>query len=121
MRIEGPEGYVLEAVSSMSEITRDPVDLVSHACGRHHQYPDGFALFTGTMFAPTDDRDGLNQGFTHKRGDIVQISTPQLGALVNTVTASEEAPAWEFGIRDLMRNLASRGLLESAREPAQAS
>jgi fumarylacetoacetate (FAA) hydrolase family protein len=121
MRIEGPEGYVLEAVSSMSEITRDPVDLVSHACGRHHQYPDGFALFTGTMFAPTDDRDGLNQGFTHKRGDIVQISTPQLGALVNTVTASEEAPAWEFGIRDLMRNLASRGLLESAREAAQAS
>jgi fumarylacetoacetate (FAA) hydrolase family protein len=121
MRIEGPEGYVLEAVSSMSEITRDPVDLVSHAFGRHHQYPDGFALFTGTMFAPTDDRDGLNQGFTHKRGDIVQISTPQLGALVNTVTASEEAPAWEFGIRDLMRNLASRGLLESAREAAQAS
>jgi fumarylacetoacetate (FAA) hydrolase family protein len=121
MRIEGPEGYVLEAVSSMSEITRDPVDLVSHAYGRHHQYPDGFALFTGTMFAPTDDRDAPNQGFTHKRGDIVQISTPQLGALVNTVTVSEEAPAWAFGIRDLMRNLASRGLLDSAREPAQAS
>jgi fumarylacetoacetate (FAA) hydrolase family protein len=121
MRIEGPEGYVLEAVSSMSEITRDPVDLVSHAYGRHHQYPDGFALFTGTMFAPTDDRDAPNQGFTHKRGDIVHISTPQLGALVNTVTVSEEAPAWAFGIRDLMRNLASRGLLDSAREPAQAS
>jgi len=121
MRVEGPEGYVLEAVSSMREITRDPVDLVNHAYGRHHQYPDGFALFTGTMFAPTDDRDAPNQGFTHKRGDIVQISTPQLGALVNTVTASEEAPAWEFGIRDLMRNLASRGLLNSAREAAQTS
>lgn len=111
LRIEGLEGYVLEAVSSMSEMSRDPLDLVEHAYGRHHQYPDGFALFTGTMFAPTEDRDTPGQGFTHKPGDVVSISTPKLGALVNTVTASEEAPAWSFGIRELMRNLASRDLL----------
>ena len=111
MRIEGPEGYVLEAVSSMSEMSRDPLDLVRHAHGRHHQYPDGFALFTGTMFAPTDDRNAPGQGFTHQAGDVVTISTPKLGALVNTVRASEEAPPWSFGIRDLMRSLAARGLL----------
>ena len=111
MRVEGPEGYVLEAVSSMSEMSRDPLELVSHAHGRHHQYPDGFALFTGTMFAPTDDRDAPGQGFTHKKGDVVTISTPKLGALVNTVQAAEEAAPWAFGIRELIRTLASRGLL----------
>jgi fumarylacetoacetate (FAA) hydrolase family protein len=111
LRIEGPEGYVLEAVSSMSEMSRDVLELVEHAHGRHHQYPDGFALFTGTMFAPTDDRDEAGQGFTHKTGDVVSISTPRLGTLVNTVGACEDASEWTFGVRALMRNLASRGLL----------
>ena len=121
LRIEGPEGYVLEAVSSMSEISRDPLDLVGHAHGRHHQYPDGFALFTGTMFAPTDDRTAPGQGFTHQVGDVVAISTPRLGTLVNTVRAAEEAPAWSFGIRDLMRSLASRGLLAADTGSGQQS
>ena len=103
LRVEGPEGYVLEGASSMSEMSRDLQDLVRHACGRHHQYPDGFALFTGTMFAPTQDRDAPGQGFTHKEGDLVAISAPPLGTLVNTVTAAERAPAWTFGIRALMR------------------
>jgi len=111
LRVEGPDGYLLQAVSSMSEISRDLLELVGHACGDHHQYPDGFALFTGTMFAPTDDRDEPGQGFTHTTGDVVTISTPRLGALVNIVTASEQAPRWTFGVRSLMRNLAARGLL----------
>lgn len=111
LRIEGLEGYVLEAVSSMSEMSRDLLDLVRHAHGRHHQYPDGFALFTGTMFAPTDDRDLPGEGFTHKDGDVVSISTPLLGTLRNTVTAAEQAPAWTFGIRSLIANLAGRDLL----------
>lgn len=111
LRVEGPEGYVLEAVSSMSEMSRDVLELVQHAHGRHHQYPDGFALFTGTMFAPVDDRDTPGLGFTHKEGDVVAISTPALGMLVNTVTSSEQAPAWTVGVRALVRNLASRGLL----------
>jgi len=111
LRVEGPDGYLLQAVSSMSEISRDLLELVGHACGDHHQYPDGFALFTGTMFAPTDDRDEPGHGFTHTTGDVVTISTPRLGALVNTVTASEQAPRWTFGVRSLMRNLAGRGLL----------
>jgi fumarylacetoacetate (FAA) hydrolase family protein len=111
LRIDGPEGYVLEGVSSVGEISRDPLELVTHTLGAHHQYPDGFMLFTGTMFAPTEDRDQPGQGFTHKRDDVVAISSPRLGTLVNTVSSAEDAPDWTFGVRALMRNLATRGLL----------
>lgn len=112
LTITGAEdGYVLNGTSSMRHISRDPLDLVSQTIGRHHQYPDGMMLFLGTLFAPTQDRDQPGQGFTHKRGDHVEIATPALGRLVNRVTYSDEAPAWRFGIAALMRNLAARGLL----------
>jgi fumarylacetoacetate (FAA) hydrolase family protein len=108
--IEGPVGYRLEGHSSMAQISRDPEELVRQARSEHH-YPDGFALFLGTLFAPVQDRDEPGRGFTHKVGDIVTISTPKLGTLVNRVTTSNLAPAWTFGIRALMGNLAERGLL----------
>ncbi|MGI4746541.1 MAG: fumarylacetoacetate hydrolase family protein [Janthinobacterium lividum] len=107
--------YELRGSSSMSEISRDPLDLVSQTIGRHHQYPDGLMLFLGTLFAPTQDRDVPGQGFTHKQGDRVEIMAPSLGRLVNTVTFSDEAPAWTFGISALMRNLAQRGLVGAIR------
>ena len=110
LEIEGEDGFVLKGESSMDQISRDPTELVSQALS-HHDYPDGFALFLGTMFAPTQDRDALGQGFTHKRGDIVRVSTPRLGTLENKVTAAADAPRWTFGLSDLMRNLAGRGLL----------
>ena len=113
LRVEGADGFVLEGSSSVGEISRDLADLVRHAYGRHHQYPDGFVLFTGTMFAPIEDRDQVGLGFTHKPGDVVCISSPPLGALVNVVRAAEDAPQWTFGIRALMRNLAARGLLSA--------
>jgi fumarylacetoacetate (FAA) hydrolase family protein len=97
----------------MSEISRDPEELVRQALSEHH-YPDGFALFLGTLFAPTEDRDEAGRGFTHKIGDQVRISSPKLGTLVNTVTTSRDARPWTFGMRELMRNLASRGLLSNA-------
>jgi len=68
-------------------------------------------LFLGTMFAPTQDRHGPGQGFTHVVGDRVTVSTPQLGALVNQVTTSDLAPAWSYGVGALMRDLGRRGLL----------
>jgi fumarylacetoacetate (FAA) hydrolase family protein len=111
LRVEGVDGFVLDGRSSMAEISRDPADLVAQAWGRHHQYPDGFMLYCGTMFAPVQDRDGPGQGFTHHLGDRVVIATPALGALVNTVRLSTEAPEWVFGAGALMRNLAGRGLL----------
>jgi fumarylacetoacetate (FAA) hydrolase family protein len=122
LQITGRDGFQLQGSSAMSEISRDPVELVRHAHGPHHQYPDGFILFTGTMFAPTEDRDAPGEGFTHKEGDVVAISTPVLGTLVNTVTSSEAAPPWTFGIRALARNLAARGLLraDGPGEPATA-
>ena len=97
--------------SSLSQISRDPLDLVSQAIGPNHQYPDGFMLFLGTMFSPTQDRHGPGQGFTHVVGDVVSVCTPQLGALVNRVTTSDQAEPWTFGITALMQSLARRGLL----------
>jgi fumarylacetoacetate (FAA) hydrolase family protein len=108
--VEGTDNFRLEGGSSMSEISRDPEELVRQAMSEHH-YPDGFALFLGTLFAPVQDRDEPGRGFTHKEGDLVRISTPKIGTLVNRVTTSKAAPAWSFGIRDLMRNMADRGLL----------
>jgi fumarylacetoacetate (FAA) hydrolase family protein len=111
LRVDGPEGFTLEGSSSLSKISRDPLDLVSQAIGPHHAYPDGLMLFLGTMFAPTQDRHGPGQGFTHVVGDRVTISAPELGALENRVVHADQAPRWTFGIGALMRNLAGRGLL----------
>jgi fumarylacetoacetate (FAA) hydrolase family protein len=112
LRVEGADdGFVLEGVSHMSEISRDPADLVTQTWGRHHQYPDGFMLFLGTMFSPIKDRDSVGGGFTHHLGDKVTIATPQLGALINTVQLSTDVTPWTFGVRALYRNLAARGLL----------
>ena len=111
LEIAGTDGFVLDGVSSMSKISRDPLDIVTHAWGPYHQYPDGFVLFLGTMFSPVKDRGAPGMGFTHKIGDLVSISTPKLGRLVNRVTTSDKAPPWTFGISALMRNLAARGLL----------
>jgi fumarylacetoacetate (FAA) hydrolase family protein len=110
LRIEGPEGYVLNGRSAMDQISRDPEELVRQTLSEH-QYPDGFALFLGTLFAPVQDRDEPGRGFTHKTGDIVVISTPRLGALLNRVTTSKAAAPWAFGIRDLIANLSERGLI----------
>ncbi len=113
LEIEGEEGFRLQGQSSMSQISRDPTELVGQTIGKHHSYPDGFALFLGTMFAPIVDRDAPGQGFTHKKGDIVRVSTEKLGVLENRVTTCDQASPWAFGIADLMRNLARRGLLNT--------
>ena len=111
LRVEGEDGYVLDGSSSMSQISRDPEDLAQQTLNLNHQYPDGFVLFLGTLFAPTDDRDQPGQGFTHKVGDLVSISSPLLGCLHNRVATSDQAPPWRFGVSALMKNLAQRGVL----------
>ena len=119
LTIDGPEGYRLEGSSSMNQISRDPLDLMRQTMSEH-QYPDGFALFLGTLFAPVQDRDEPGRGFTHKVGDIVAISTPRLGKLVNEVVTSKDAAPWTYGLTALMMNLAERGLLNAAKEKADA-
>ena len=111
MRVDGPDGFVLDGASSLAMISRDPLDLVAQAVGPIHQYPDGFVLFLGTMFAPTKDRHAPGQGFTHVVGDIVTVATPKLGALVNRVLHSDRIAPWTLGAVALMRNLARRGLI----------
>ncbi len=110
--VHGADGFHLRGKSSMSKISRDPADLVEQATGSNHQYPDGFMLFLGTMFAPVEDRGAPGLGFTHKHDDRVVISAARLGALENRVTTSDLAPPWTFGAGELMRNLAARNLLQ---------
>lgn len=111
LEVMGRDGFELTGSSSMSQISRSPESLVAAAIGDHHHYPDGLVLYLGTMFAPVQDRNGEGQGFTHKLGDVVTISTPLLGALVNTVGLSSECPEWSYGTRALMTDLARAGLL----------
>jgi fumarylacetoacetate (FAA) hydrolase family protein len=111
LHVEGEEGFVLDDVSSMRKISRDPLDLVKAAMGPEHQYPDGVMLFLGTMFAPTLDRFAAGQGFTHAIGDIVRVSTPTLGALVNRVDHCHRIAPWTFGAAALAKSLARRGVL----------
>ena len=113
LEVHGEDGFTLSGSSSLAEISRDVLDLVSQAIGAHHQYPDGFMLFTGTMFAPVKDREAPGKGFTHKRGDVVTIASPRLGRLTNRVEHSDRCEPWTFGAGALMRNLAARGLLQS--------
>lgn len=111
VRVEGHDGFVLSAASDMRQISRDPLDLVAQLIGPHHQYPDGAVLMMGTLFAPIDDRDAPGMGFTHKLGDVVEIRSESLGTLANVVDFSEDCEPWDFGMTDLMTNLARRGLL----------
>jgi fumarylacetoacetate (FAA) hydrolase family protein len=111
LKVEGEDGYVLNGASNMSKISRDPADLVAQMIGPNHQYPDGAILFLGTLFAPVEDRDAPGKGFTHKLGDVVTVSAPELGMLTNRMTSCDKAAPWTFGASHLMRNLAKRGLL----------
>ena len=110
LQVAGADGFVLNGTSALSQISRDPLDLVGQAIGANHQYPDGFMLFLGTMFAPTQDRHGPGQGFTHAVGDLVTVSTPALGALVNRVNTCDRVAPWTYGLAALMRDLARRRL-----------
>jgi len=111
LEVTGEDGFTLQGRSSMAQISRDPLDLVSQTCGAHHQYPDGFCLYLGTLFAPVQDRRAPGAGFTHEIGDEVRIAEPRLGALQNRVSLAPDCPAWTFGTAALMRNLAARGLI----------
>jgi fumarylacetoacetate (FAA) hydrolase family protein len=111
LRVEGVDGFCLEGGSSMTRISRDPADLVGQLIGASHQYPDGAALFLGTMFAPIADRDAPGRGFTHKVGDVVTVGAEKLGRLTNRMRHCQDCPPWDFGVGHLMRNLAQRGLI----------
>ncbi len=109
--VEGEDGFTMTGVSPMQAISRTPENLVSQLLNRDHQYPDGAVFFLGTMFAPVKDRHGPGLGFTHAKGDRVEISSPRLGKLINWVASTSDCPEWTFGTTALMRNLAKRGLL----------
>src|SRR3546814_20619847 len=108
LTIDGPEGYRLESRSAMDQISRDPEELLRQAMSEHH-YPDGFVLFLGTLFAPTQDRDEPGRGFTHKGGDRVRNAEPRLGALVNRDRTHAAAHACIPSTGALRSTLSRRG------------
>jgi fumarylacetoacetate (FAA) hydrolase family protein len=112
VKVEGPDGFLMQGSSDIGKISRTPQDLASQALNANHQYPDGMMLYLGTMFAPTQDRPmpgrAVGEGFTHVLGDIVSVSTPELGLLVNRVNTSDRIPPWTYGTSALMRDLARR-------------
>jgi fumarylacetoacetate (FAA) hydrolase family protein len=110
LEIRGDDGFMLRDTCCLSQISRDPAELVDQTINANHQYPDGFMLFLGTMFAPIQDRHEPGGGFTHRLGDVVEISSPPLGSLMNTVNLSDRIAPWNFGIAQLFANLAARGL-----------
>jgi fumarylacetoacetate (FAA) hydrolase family protein len=109
LEVRGEDGYSLEGRNSIARISRPFEELIGAAHGNHHQYPDGFVLFTGTLFAPTQDRDQPGLGFTHKPGDTVTIRSEHLGALINRTAVTEELPRWTFGISALFSYLQRLG------------
>ena len=98
LTVRGSDGYTLNGTNSVQRLSRPFEELVGAAYGPHHQYPDGFVLFTGTLFAPNEDRDAPGMGFTHKTGDVVEISSERLGTLTNMVAPTEDLEPWRFGI-----------------------
>lgn len=114
LTVEGLDGFVLRGASTMREISRDPLDLVKQTLNANHQYPDGFMLFLGTLFAPVQDRGAPGCGFTHHVGDLVTIRSEHLGGLHNKVNTSDRIEPWRFGVRALFANLVRRGLLDGA-------
>ena len=110
LTITGRDGFELAESGLVGAISRDPADVVSQMIGAHHQYPDGAVLYLGTPFSPAKDRGAPGMGFTHHEGDVVRISSPRLGVLVNEVDRTDECPPWRYGIGALFASLAARGL-----------
>ena len=108
LEVKGPEGFVLHGASSLTQISRDPADIVGQTINENHQYPDGFVLFLGTMFAPIQDRAAKGQGFTHVEGDLVTVATPKLGRLTNRMRHSGDCEPWKFGLTELFAALMRR-------------
>jgi fumarylacetoacetate (FAA) hydrolase family protein len=111
LTVTDDKGFLMQGSSALSQISRDPLDLVAQTINANHQYPDGFMLFLGTMFAPTQDRFAKDQGFTHAVGDTVSVHTSRLGCLTNQVNTSDQIAPWTIGVRHLIRLLAERKIL----------
>ena len=107
---DGGDGFVLDGLNTVGALSRTFERLVEATLGDHHQYPDGCVILTGTLFAPTLDRDAPGEGFTHKHGDVVTIANPRLGRLVSTVGPTEQLAPWTYGVRQLVADLSAAGL-----------
>lgn len=110
LNIEGKDGFKLPPdKNSMSQISRDPADLVKQMYSEGKEYPDGAVLFCGTMFVPKEREAGGK--FAHKPGDIVTIKADKLGSLTSQRVHCPEVSQPEPGLYDFMASLSQRGVL----------
>jgi hypothetical protein len=82
----------------MSLISRDPAVLAGQAFGKQHQYPDGFALFLGTMFAPIQDRDTARARASPTRSATACGFRPPSWASSRTRSRPRPGSALDFGV-----------------------
>src|SRR6266702_887123 len=100
LRVAGTDGFTLDGSSSMKMISRDPAEIVRQGIGKYNQYPDGFIIFLGTMFAPTKDRGEKGSGFTHKIGALVTIRRAQRDDIPAIKTIHRAA--WSLAYRGIV-------------------
>jgi len=79
----------------VGEISRDLADLAAQAIGRHHQYPDGPVHRDHVRARGRSWRS--RQRIHAQGGEVVRISAPELGTLVNEVVFCDQAEPWTFG------------------------
>jgi 2-dehydro-3-deoxy-D-arabinonate dehydratase len=75
IRREGKTAFSGE--TSLKELKRNPEEL-AHYLYRNNSFPHGCFLFTGTGIVPPDS-------FTLSHGDVITITIPPIGSLVNEV------------------------------------
>ena len=112
LEVTGPDQFRLRGSSDLSKISRDPTDLVAHAMGDTHQYPDGMVLMTGTLFAPTEQRKPDGPASPTWWATWCRSARPSSARSPTSVNHCDKIPPWTFGVSALMRNLAARGLLK---------
>lgn len=97
--ISGRDGFHTAHSTKLAELSRPVTDIVAQASGPIHDYPDGLALFLGTVFAPTVPRGPEGRAFSHHEHDVVTVRHEMIGTLLNRFRSATRLPPWDSGVR----------------------
>ncbi len=96
LQIQGTDNFVLNGVSSMSQISRDPEDLIQQTLMKTINIQTVLFCSWVLYLHRLKIENKLGLAFTHKVGDVVRIHSPKLGTLYNTVMTSDKSNTVEF-------------------------
>jgi fumarylacetoacetate (FAA) hydrolase family protein len=111
LHIENSGKQVFSGTNNMAEISREPQSLVDQMYAENKSYGSGAVLFCGTTCVPKTRDDGTD--FTHRKGDVVSITSDKLGSLRNVMQHCTDIPQPEFDLDSLSENHAKRNLFTS--------